>query len=39
MLVTEVNDLNSRLHEMELLARADIDRESDDPIKLKLLVE
>ncbi|VDK42832.1 unnamed protein product [Taenia asiatica] len=38
MLVTEVNDINSRLRELEALTRADMERNTDDPIKLKILV-
>ncbi|CDS35683.1 translin associated factor X interacting protein [Echinococcus multilocularis] len=38
LLVTEVNDINSRLRELEALTRADMGRNTDDPIKLKILV-
>ena len=38
LLVSEVNDLNSRLRELEALARADMDRNVDDPVKLKILI-
>ena len=38
LLVSEVNDLNSRLRELEALARADMDRNIDDPVKLKILI-
>lgn len=38
LLVTEVNDINSRLRELEVLTRADMERNIDDPIKLKILV-
>ncbi|VDD81344.1 unnamed protein product [Mesocestoides corti] len=39
LLIGEVNDLTSRLHEMELLVKADTDRNNEDPITLKILVE
>ncbi|KAM3186262.1 hypothetical protein ACTXT7_004659 [Hymenolepis weldensis] len=38
LLISEVNDLNSRLNEMETLIRAQMDQDSEDPVKLKMMV-
>lgn len=39
LLVSEVNELTSRLKEMETLARAEVIDDSEDPIKLRLALE
>ncbi|TPP65236.1 Translin-associated factor X-interacting protein 1 [Fasciola gigantica] len=39
LLVSEVNELTSRLKEMETLARAEVIDDSEDPIKLRLALD
>lgn len=39
VLITEVNELTSRLAEMEMLARAEQELSKDDPVLLKTQVE
>uniref|UniRef100_A0A0X3NSP2 Translin-associated factor X-interacting protein 1 n=1 Tax=Schistocephalus solidus TaxID=70667 RepID=A0A0X3NSP2_SCHSO len=39
LLLTEVNELTSRLREMEQLARAEMDRTAEDPIKLRIQLD
>ncbi|VDL34132.1 unnamed protein product [Hymenolepis diminuta] len=38
LLISEVNDLNSRLNEMETMIRAQMDQDAEDPVKLKMMV-
>nr|CDS29427.1 translin associated factor X interacting protein [Hymenolepis microstoma] len=38
LLISEVNDLNSRLNEMETMVRAQMDQDAEDPVKLKIMV-
>ncbi|VDP27040.1 unnamed protein product [Echinostoma caproni] len=39
LLVSEVNELTSRLKEMESLARAEVIDDSEDPVKLRLALD
>ncbi|CAH8858754.1 unnamed protein product [Trichobilharzia szidati] len=39
LLITEVNELTSRLKEMEMLARAEVSDDKEDPIKLRIALD
>ncbi|CAH8568193.1 unnamed protein product [Heterobilharzia americana] len=39
LLITEVNELTSRLKEMEMLARAEVVDDKEDPIKLRIALD